>query len=199
MRLSFVAVFLSAATLTAADDWQSWLNRGIEAYKSARYQEAVEHFQKSVDLNPNEVAPHLYLGTAWMHLFIPGAVSFGNFDPQHSAEVEFNRVLQLDPKNLTALQSLASLNYQEAQDIQNEQEKFRKLDETASWYQRVLSVDPRNREAYYSLGVIDWIKGYQNWSGARAQLRISPADPGPLNNPAVRQYLTSHYTSLISA
>src|SRR5260370_868205 len=198
MRLSFVAVFLSAATLTAADDWQSWLNRGIEAYKSGGCQEVVEQLQKSGELNRNEGAPHLYLGTAWMHLFIPGAVSFGNFDPQHSAEVEFNRVLQLDPKNLTALQSLASLNYQEAQDIQNEQEKFRKLDETASWYQRVLSVDPRNREAYYSLGVIDWIKWYQNWSGARAQLRMAPGEPGPLNNPAVRQDLMARYSSVIS-
>jgi hypothetical protein len=47
MRLSLLVAFLSAFTLnaqdsTTADDWRSWLNRGIEAYKSARYQEATE-------------------------------------------------------------------------------------------------------------------------------------------------------------
>jgi len=110
MRLTFFAILLSAFTLTAADDWRSWLNRGIEAYKSARYQEAVEDFQKSIDLSPNEVSPHLYLGTALMTQYIPGAESRENLDYAHHAETEFNSVLQLDYKNLTALNSLASLN-----------------------------------------------------------------------------------------
>src|SRR5216684_3828357 len=198
MRLTLLAGFLSALTLTAADDWRSWLNRGIEAYKSARYQEAVEDFQKSIDLSPNEVTPHLYLATAWMIQYIPGATSPENLDIQHGAETEFNRVLQLDPKNLTALQSLASLNYQEAQGTQDADAKFRKFDEAASWYQRVLAVDPHDKQAYYSLGVIDWVKWYANDMHARAQLGMRPEQPGPLTDVAMRQDLRARYSSVIA-
>src|SRR2546430_4069985 len=104
----FLAALLPAF---AADDWRDWLNRDIEAFKNARYQEAVEDFQKSIDLKPDEVAPHLHLATAWMAQFIPGGVLAENRDIEHNAETEFNRVLQLDPNNLVAPQSLASLSY----------------------------------------------------------------------------------------
>src|SRR5438132_120499 len=133
MRLTFFAILLSAFTLTAADDWRDWLNRGTEAFENARYREAVEAFQKSVYLNPQEVEPRLYLATAWMSLYIPGSASPENVDVQHNAETEFNLVLQLDPKNLTALQCLASLSYQQAQGIAQESDRVRKLDEAASW------------------------------------------------------------------
>jgi TonB family protein len=198
MRLSLLVAFLSVLPLTASDDWRSWLNLGVEAYKSARYQEAVEDFQKSIDLNPNEVSPRLYLATAWMAQYIPGSGSPENLECARNAETEFNSVLQLDSKNLTALQSLASLNYLEAQGLQNEDQKFRKLDEAGSWYQRVLAIDSRDREAYYSLGVINWTKWYPNWMRARAQLLMRPEQPGPITNSAVRQDLLARYSSLIA-
>jgi len=195
-----LVVFLSALTLTAQDstDWRGWLNRGIAEYKSARYQDAVEDFQKSISLNPNELAPHLYLATAWMTLYIPGSVAPENLNLQHNAETEFNRVLELDSKNITALQSLASLNYQVAQGMANLDEKTRKLDDAAAWYQRVLTVDPRDKVAYYSLGVIAWVKWYAGWMGARAQLGMRPEQPGPLRNAAVRQDLLARYSAVLS-
>jgi TonB family protein len=203
MRLRLLVAFLCALTLVAQDsttagDWRHWLNRGIEEYKNARYRDAVEYFQKSVSLNPNEVSPHLYLATAWMIQYIPGAGSPENLNVQHSAETEFNRVLELDPKNLTALQSLASLNYQVAQGMTNLDEKIRKLDDAAAWYQRVVAVDSRDKVAYYSLGVIDWVKWYPNWMRARAQLGMRPEQPGPLGNAAVRQDLLARYSAVLS-
>jgi TonB family protein len=200
MRMSPLVVFLSVLTLTAQDstDWRGWLNRGVEAYKSARFQDAVEDFQKSISLNPNELAPHLYLATAWMTQYIPGAASPENLNLQHNAETEFKRVLELDSKNITALQSLASLNYQAAQGMANLDEKVRKLDDAAAWYQRVLTVDPRDKVAYYSLGVIDWAKWYPNLMRARAQLGMRPEQAGPLGNAAVRQDLLARYSTLIS-
>ncbi len=203
MRLSLLVAFLSAFTLTAqdsttGDDWRSWLNRGIEAYKSARYQEATEDFQKAIYLRPNDVVAHLYLATAWMTQYIPGSVSPENLDFQRKSEAEFNRVLQLDPNNLTALQSLASLSYQEAQGTQDENQKSRMLNETASRYQRVLAVDPRNREAYYSLGVIDWVKWYPNVIRARAQLGMRPEQPGPLPDASLRQDLSARFAAIIA-
>src|SRR5258708_34074291 len=128
VRIRLVATFLFALTLTAqdsttTDEWRRWLNRGVEAYKSARPQDAVEYFQKSVDLKPTEVSPHLYLATALMSQYIPGAESPENLSFARNAEAQFNIVLQLAPQDLTALRSLASLRYQEGQGEQDEGEK----------------------------------------------------------------------------
>ncbi len=36
------------------------------------------------------------------------------------------------------------------------------MDAAASWYQKILAVDPRNKQAYFSLCLIDWVKWYPN-------------------------------------
>ena len=54
------------------------LNRGIQAYKSAKYPDAVEYFKKAVDLDPTSSMGRLYLATAYMSQYIPGAESPDN-------------------------------------------------------------------------------------------------------------------------
>jgi len=177
-------------------DAPGWINKGVQEYKSARYTEAVESFQKAVELNPNDMAAHLYLGTAWMMQYIPGGESAENSEMARQAEAEFTRVFQVEPNNLVALNSLASLMYQQAQGTLDAEQKSRKLDESASWYERVIAVDPANKEANYSLGVIQWAKWYPAWMRARAELGMRPEDPGPLRDPA-RQQLKQKYTSML--
>src|SRR5260370_40266742 len=103
MRTSLLVAFLSVLTLTAqdsttADDWRRWLNRGVEAYKSARFPEAVEYFQKSVDLKPTEVSPHLYLATALMAQYIPGAEAPENSNFPRNPRAHCNPRRQFAPQ-----------------------------------------------------------------------------------------------------
>ncbi len=193
----FVMVPLLAQSPADPVDWNGWLERGIQAYKAGRYQEAVDAFQRAVDLNPNEVNSRLYLGTSFMVLYIPGSDSPGNREFARRAEAEFEMVLRLAPNDVTALASLASLSYQEAQGIKDSDQKFRKFDESASWYEKVVAVDPQNKEAYYSIGVIDWLKWYSEDVKARARLGMRPEDPGPLKDPALRRELRERYSKII--
>ncbi len=59
-------------------EWRGGADRGIQALKNARYDEAVHAFERAVQLNPSEVTSHLYLGTAFMSQYIPGATTFEN-------------------------------------------------------------------------------------------------------------------------
>ena len=195
--LCFVMIPLLAQSPADPVDGRGWLNKGVQAYKGHRYQEAVDAFQRAVDLNPNDVNPRLYLATAFMTQYIPGSDSPDNLEFARRAASEFDLVLRLDANNLTALTSLASLSFQEAQGIQNIDEKFRRLDESASWYEKVVAVDPRNKEAYYSIGVIDWLKCYPEFLKARARLGMKPDEPGPLKDPAVRRELREKCGALI--
>ncbi len=57
------------SSLSARDQ----LNKGVAAFKNAQYPEAVEHFKTAVDLDPNFPTARLYLATAYMQQYIPGA------------------------------------------------------------------------------------------------------------------------------
>ncbi len=58
--------------------------------------------------------PRLYLATAYMSQYIPGAISPENVQLAKEAKEEFQKVLEKNPSDTTALASLASLSYQQA-------------------------------------------------------------------------------------
>jgi tetratricopeptide (TPR) repeat protein len=97
------------------------INKGVHAYKSARYDEAVEHFKTAVQLDPTNSNGRLYLATAYMNQYIPGADSPENNQYAKAASDEFLRVLEENPNDTdakkVAIAYLASLNYQQASGI----------------------------------------------------------------------------------
>lgn len=197
----FVSIVLLLTPLAAqnprpAEDSKAWINKGVQAFRSARYAEAVEAFQNAINLDPASVSAHLYLGTAYMQQWIPGAPSPENDQLPQKAESEFQTVLQLKPDDLTALASLASLAYNQAAPLSGAQ-KMRKLDQAKSWFQRVIGVNPQNKEAYYTLGVIGWTEFYPQLMAARSQAGMRPETPGPLANPSARQDLKLRYSAII--
>src|SRR5579872_148788 len=201
MRLLWTSLFAITLLVTeksqAASDWQSWVNEGVRAYKAGDYQSAAKDFQRAVELNRSEISPHLYLGTTWMAQWIPGAATAENAELARKAEAEFEEALKIEPNNPTALESLASLSYSQAQNASASEEKQRKFQEAAGWYEKVLLGDPTNKQAHYSLGMIVWAASYPDLRSARAALGMTPATPGPLTDPAVRQKLKAQYFSPI--
>src|SRR3954467_2820488 len=86
------------------------LNKGVQAFTGAQYPEAVEHFKTAVELDPGFAAARLYLATAYMQQYIPGADSPENNKMAQAAFDNFKKVLDADPKNTIAIASIASLN-----------------------------------------------------------------------------------------
>jgi tetratricopeptide (TPR) repeat protein len=173
------------------------LNKGVQAFKSAKYNSAVEHFKEAVRLDPEFPTARLYLATAYMSQYIPGADSPENMQNAKAAEQEFLRVLERDPQNALAVESLASLHYNQAQGGTIEQ-KFKKLDEAAQWYTKLSQVDPNNKTAYYSLGVIVWAKWYPKLMEARAKLGMKPEDPGPIKDKKVKEELKAQWLDTVN-
>jgi tetratricopeptide (TPR) repeat protein len=173
------------------------LNKGVQAFKSAKYNNAVEHFKEAVRLDPDFPTARLYLATAYMSQYIPGADSPENLQNAQAAEQEFLRVLEKDPQNALAVESLASLHYNQAQGGTIEQ-KVKKLDEAAQWYTKLSQVDPNNKTAYYSLGVIVWAKWYPKLMEARNKLGMKPEDPGPIKDKKVKEELKAQWMETIN-
>ena len=152
------------------------LNKGVREYKSAKYAEAVKYFQKAIELDPEFATARLYLATAYMSQWIPGADSEENNKFAKAAEDSFRLVLEKDPNDKLAIASLGSIYYNQ-----------KKFDIAKEWNERLLKIDPQNKEALYTLGVIAWGKAYPVRGEARAKLSMKPEDPGPLKDKKVRE------------
>ncbi len=162
------------------------LNKGVQSYRSAQYPAAVEHFKQAIELDPAFPTARLYLATAYMMQYIPGAESPDNLKMAQAAHDQFQEVLRQDPKNEVAIASIASLYLNQT-----------KWDEARQWYQKLVEVAPNNKEAFYSLGFIAWKTWYVPYATARANLGMKPEDPGPIKDKKVRTQLQEKYGSII--
>ena len=102
------AMLLLAATGCTQLKARDQLNKGVHAFKLAKYAEAVEHFRVATDLDPTFTTARLYLATAYMSQYIPGADSPENVEMSKNAFDQFSKVLDQDDKNAVAIASIAS-------------------------------------------------------------------------------------------
>lgn len=173
------------------------INKGIASFRNAKYADAVEKFKEAAALDPSNQNATLYLATAYMSQWIPGAESPENLGFASMAQQEFNKVLEKDPNNTTALASLASIAFNQAAPLPPDQ-KIEKLDEAAKWNRRLIEADPKNKEALYTLGgPIVWAKWYPALMTARAGLHMKPEDPGPIKDKKVKDELKEKYGAMV--
>lgn len=175
------------------------LNKGVGAFKNAKYSDAVNFFTSAVTLDPNYTTARLYLATAYMSQYIPGAESPENTGYWKNALDQFQKVLEQSPKDTTALESIASLYIQSSQGVNDLTIKNQRLDEAASWYKKLTEADPTNKTAYYSQGFIVWAKWYPELMAAKAKLGMRPEDPGPIKDKKVKAELKEKYGAMIQS
>lgn len=173
------------------------INKGIAAFKNAKYGDAVELFKQAAALDPSNPNAQLYLATSYMSQWIPGAESPENLQFAAMAKEEFLKVLEKDDKNTTALASLASLAFNQSSSLPPDK-KMEKLDEATKWNKKLIEADPKDKEAYYTLGgPIVWAKWHPALMTAKAELRMKPEDPGPIKDKKVKEELKAKYSAML--
>ncbi len=169
LAFAAVAVLLLGAAgcnkLRARDQ----LNKGVQAYKNAKYEEAIERFKNAVALDPGLINAKLYLATAYANQYIPGADTPDNNRNAEQAIDVFKQVLDTHPgreAEINSLKGIASLYFQ-----------MKKMEQAKEYYQKVMALDPNDPEVYYSIGVIDWTDTYQPRMEEKAKLGLKPDEP----------------------
>ncbi len=142
------------------------LNKGVQAYKNARYEEAIGHFQNAVTMDPSLVNARLYLATAYAQQYIPGADTEDNNRMGQQAIDQYKAVLENDPKNVNSVKGIAYLYLQ-----------MKKFEDAKNYYRKAIDIDPNDPEPYYSVAVIDWTEAYQPRMEERAKLGLKPEEP----------------------
>ena len=148
---AFVATLLCGATGCNQLKSRDQLNKGVQAFKNQKYEEAVDHFQTAINLDPKSEDAKLYLATAYANQVVPNLDTPDNLALAQKAMDAFQAVLAKNPNDLTALKQIASIS-----------RNTKKMDDAKLYERKVIAIDPNDAEAYYTIGVVDWMGAYKS-------------------------------------
>jgi tetratricopeptide (TPR) repeat protein len=121
------------------------LNNGVKAYSAKRFDEAIEEFQKAIELDPELIDGLLYLATTYRAEFVPFVPTPENLRKGQEAIATFEKVIELDPNNYNAMANIAD-TYRNMSDPDN----------AKVWYRKIGQFEEHKAEALYGIGVIDY-------------------------------------------
>ncbi|MGB6690313.1 MAG: tetratricopeptide repeat protein [Terracidiphilus sp.] len=154
-RISALAVALAGMVLSMSGcrqlEARDQLNKGVDAYKSAHYEEAIGHFQRATQLDPSLPMAKSYLATALAQNVVPGLDTPDNLKTAQQSIGIFQEILDKDPTDVNSLKQIAGIYF-----------SVKKYDDAKTWQKKVLAVDPKDAEAAYTVGVIDWTLAHMN-------------------------------------
>ena len=144
------------------------LNKGVKSYKDNHYEQAIDHFQQAVQLDPTLLNARMYLATAFVSQYIPGVDSPDNLRTAQQAIDEYQRVIDANPSREQKVNSAKGIAYLYL--------NMKKWDDAKKYYRMASELDPNDPEPYYSVGVIDWTASYQPRMEERAKLGMKPEE-----------------------
>jgi tetratricopeptide (TPR) repeat protein len=140
------------------------LNKGVASYKAGQFDTAIEFFKQAEQWDPNLLNARIYLATAYASQYIPGAPSKENVEKGQQAIAEFQKVLEADPKNLSAIDGIGSMLYNMAGSPYDP----KKFEESKSYHQKHIDIKPDAPEPYYWIGMINWTLAFRANSEIRS-------------------------------
>jgi tetratricopeptide (TPR) repeat protein len=169
VALAGMTVLMSGCDKLAARDQ---LNKGVDAYKSAHYEEAIDHFERATQLDPALPMAKSYLATALAQNVVPGLDTPDNLKTAQQSIDIFQQVLDKDPNDVNSMKQIAGIYF-----------NIKKFDEAKTWQKKVLAIDPKDPEAAYTIGAIDWTLAHQNVLKAFAPDNITDDGEGNVKAP----------------
>jgi type IV pilus biogenesis/stability protein PilW len=114
-----IASLAGCAHLSARDKESAEIHNdlGASAFQGGRYQEAMQEFQTSIQMNPNFALPHEGLGVVYLYYWTGPRVE--------DAKQEFQKAVKIDPHYADAWNNLGTI-YADQGDLPHAQEAFEK-------------------------------------------------------------------------
>lgn len=133
------------------------LNKGVQAYKLGHFDEAEEDFKQSAQLDPTLKTAQIFLATSYASQFVQGDSSPENLQRGSEAVRQFQKVLDQDPKNLSAIDGIGSILFNMGANPFDPQ----KLKESRTYHEKHIDLKPDDPTPYYWVGVIDWTLSFK--------------------------------------
>jgi len=166
-KIAAVALFAIASFATnlhSQSPGGDELNLGVQAYRQARVDEAIQHFEKAVAQAPENVNAHLYLATAYAQQYIPALDTPENNGLAERAIKHYQHVLDSDAVHNDKINSAKGIAYLYL--------NMKEFEDSKKYYRMVSDLDPKDPEPHYYIGVIDWTMCYKPRMEERAKLGV---------------------------
>ncbi len=149
------------------------LNKGVQAFKAVPSTPTRLNTSRRrwISIRSSPTA-RLYLATAYEMQYVPGSMRRTICSSPPRPWISSTRCWRTNRTTSCATSSIASLYYNE-----------KKFDEAEQWNRKVIAIDPKNKEAYYTLGVLAWT----NWLPVDRQARIDSKQKGGRSGPDQRR------------
>ena len=183
--LLLLAGTTGCAKLQARDQ----LVKGVQEFKAGHYENAINRFQESIRLDPTYPNAHTYLATAYSYQVQPNNNTPQNLAVAQKALDVFNDVLQRKPDDVDAWRQIASID----RNIMN-------FDKSRQDELKVIQLAPKDAEAHYSVGVVDFQMADKNATELLKANKITDDLQGNVKMPPkLCTQLSSENTSLLNS
>ena len=124
---------------------QSELDAGVQAFKQAHYEDAINHFEQAAILEPGFTLAHLYLAAAYSQMFVPGVDTADNVIWATKALDQYSEILRTNPSDIESIKGLAYLRFQ-----------LNSFEQAKEDYAKAIALDPKDPELLYAAAVVNW-------------------------------------------
>ena len=129
--LAGVIITLSLTTISCKETPRTWNNKAVKALEARQYEEAIRCYNKTLDLDPNNLTALYYLGRLYQQE--------GRVDSAISA---FRRIIALDPERRGLYNHLGELYRAQGE-----------VDEALRAFKKALDRDGDFEAAHYNIGM----------------------------------------------
>lgn len=202
LRASLFAVILLALSAPAcqAVSIRLAMNKGVNHFKAKEFELAAEAFKEAIRIDPKYADAYLDLGLTFMELYEPGSTHPKDVEYADGAIESFKRYIRINPENDRVKDYLINVcSTSQRMDVAIEffledlDKKpndlmltrmiaglYHRAGETTKaieWFEKAAQLDPKNAEAWYSVGVSCWGHSY-NTPYMEYETRMAILDKG---------------------
>lgn len=145
LAVGVLGMGLASCTFYSRLQARNHLNRGVEAYTAKNFDAAAEEFKSAVELDPELVDAYLYLAASYRAQFVPQVPTPENLRKGQEAIASFQKVLELDPKNVNAMGNIADIY-----------RNMNEPDKAKEWYHKLMDVQEDDSQALYGIATINY-------------------------------------------
>jgi len=175
--LSIISITLLISSAAAQTNAFQEMQQGRQALSQAKYDEAIQHFEKVLEAIPANVNAQFYLGSAYAQKYVPGVDKEDNTAVAKLAIEHYQKVLDNDKFSTFSHNAAKSIGLLDAQ--------MNKFDESRTYYAKAKELDPGDPEPSYCIALIDWTQASQLRAAERAKLNLKPEESLAAKSPTV--------------
>ena len=135
------------------------VNEGVQAFRQAQYEDAIQRFEQAVTLDPDFVLARMYLAATYLQVFEPGVDTPDNVIRATKALDQYSEILRSNPNDVESLKGVAYLKLQ-----------LNNFDGARQAYAKAIALEPNDPELLYAAGVANWSMASSQITSEKAKL-----------------------------